>query len=251
MLKGHHPLERHRTNARNDPATQREYPYFRPLNLNAGAILTGSGEDGRSGGRRGKEEVRAVTGGHGVGKGKRGRSGRNDSSPPRSLPTSRSLSQPISRKRVKRASKNARQTRPFTSPGIAHSWARTAFFLPLVPVSFRGCSRSRVCPFGRTCVIYASLSGEAKIRKHDFTGVGGGRGRKGETRERCEKGNGLDIAKRPRRKLGAGGNDNKPFAFCASRDRITNVEARPELRVVPRTMRENLRDAKEAIEAVS
>lgn len=134
MLKGHHPLERHRTNAWNDPATQREYPYFRPLNLNAGAILTGSGEDGRSGGRRGKEEVRAVTGGHGVGKGKRGRSGRNDSSPPRSLPTSRSLSRPISRKRVKRASKNARQTRPFTSPGIAHSCSHR-FFPP---------SRSRV-----------------------------------------------------------------------------------------------------------
>lgn len=120
-------MERHRTNARNDPATQREYPYFRPLNLNAGAILTGSGEDGRSGGRRGREEVRAVTGGHGVGKGKRGRSGRNDSSPLRSLPTSRSLSRPISRKRVKRASKNARQTRPFTSPGIAHSCSHRFF----------------------------------------------------------------------------------------------------------------------------
>lgn len=33
-------------------ATQREYPYFRPLNLNAGAMLTGSG-DGKTGGRRG------------------------------------------------------------------------------------------------------------------------------------------------------------------------------------------------------
>lgn len=53
------------------------------------------------------------------------------------------------------------------------------FFLPLVPVSFRGCSRSRVCPFGRTCVIYASLSGEAKIRKHYFAG-GKERGEEGK-----------------------------------------------------------------------
>lgn len=97
--------------------------------------------DGEWGGRpigrgaaRQRGSARGHRGGHGVGKGKRGRSGRNDSSPPRSLPTSRSLSRPISRKRAKRASKNARQTRPFTSPGIAHSCPHR-FFPP---------SRSRV-----------------------------------------------------------------------------------------------------------
>lgn len=198
-------MERHRTNARNDPATQREYPYFRPLNLNAGAILTGSGEDGRSGGRRGKEEVRAVTGGHGVGKGKRGRSGRNDSSPPRSLPTSRSLSRPISRKRVKRASKNARQTRPFTSPGIAHSCSQRFFSSLSFPCLFVAVHVHASVRSAERALFTPRFQAKGRFANKTSQGGGGGRGRKGETRERCEKGNGLDIAKRPRRKLGAGG----------------------------------------------
>lgn len=44
----------HRTSARDDPyrsATQRKYPYFRPLNLNASAMLTGSGGPGQGRGR--------------------------------------------------------------------------------------------------------------------------------------------------------------------------------------------------------
>jgi len=210
-LKGHHPLKRHRTNAPNDPcrpATQREYPYFRPLNLNAGAILA------RSGGGRTSNDARggAVAGGRG---GETGDSSCRFS--PLRDPSGRYLA------RVEKCAPNAG---PFTSRGISH--LRSLFFsLPsLVLLASIG---EFACPSVPT-IIYAS-SACFQMRNLEE--------RKDE-RARGDARSEMDSREISRR------NDNKlitNLVFRANRDRITNVELRAARH---RTENDARRDAEDA-----
>lgn len=133
-------------------ATQRENPHFRPLNLNASAMLTGSGD------RQGEAE-----------RGKEARAGRGESG---GLTVHADSPHPARRYL---AAKNARQTAgPFTSlRGISHPCSGL-FFPP--PARSRVNSEIIRASIGRTCNHLCSLLSDGSQ-----TSAGGERGtRQGE-----------------------------------------------------------------------